>query len=108
MTALSVRRTLNSMLEERSPMGTKEIFSTVAEAAEHLNAIIEYSFDGIFITDKNCNVLRINHSYEEITGLTKDEILGKNMADLVQQLEQTSRRGSSFPRWRWKFHLFGL
>ena len=64
---------------------TKEIFSTVAEAAEHLNAIIEYSFDGIFITDKNCNVLRINHSYEEITGLTKDEILGKNMADLVQQ-----------------------
>ena len=52
-------------------MGTKEIFSTVAEAAEHLNAIIEYSFDGIFITDKNCNVLRINHSYEEITGLTK-------------------------------------
>ena len=66
-------------------MGTKEIFSTVAEAAEHLNAIIEYSFDGIFITDKNCNVLRINHSYEEITGLTKDEILGKNMADLVQQ-----------------------
>ncbi len=85
MTALSVRRTLNSMLEERSPMGTKEIFSTVAEAAEHLNAIIEYSFDGIFITDKNCNVLRINHSYEEITGLTKDEILGKNMADLVQQ-----------------------
>ncbi len=64
-------------------MGTRKIFSTVAEAAEYLNTIIEYSFDGIFITDKDCNVLRTNHSYEEITGLTKDEVLGKNMRELV-------------------------
>ena len=65
-------------------MTTRALFSTVAEAAEHLNSIIEYSFDGIFITDKDCNVLRINHSYEEITGLKKEEVLGRNMADLVQ------------------------
>lgn len=63
---------------------TKEIFSTVAEAAERLSAIIEHSFDGIFITDKNANVLRINHAYEDITGLKSEEILGKNMADLVK------------------------
>lgn len=63
---------------------TKEIFSTVAEAAERLSAIIEHSFDGIFITDKNANVLRINHAYEDITGLKSEEVLGKNMADLVK------------------------
>lgn len=63
---------------------TKEIFSTVAEAAERLNAIIEHSFDGIFITDKNANVLRINHAYEDITGLKSEDVLGKNMADLVK------------------------
>lgn len=63
---------------------TKEIFSTVAEAAERLNAIIEHSFDGIFITDKNANVLRINHAYEDITGLKGEDVLGKNMADLVK------------------------
>ena len=65
-------------------MGSKDIASPLAEVAEHLSAIIEYSFDGIFITDKNCNVLRINHSYEEITGLSKEEVLGRNMADLVR------------------------
>lgn len=64
---------------------TKEIFSTVAEAAERLNAIIEHSFDGIFITDKNANVLRINHAYEDITGLKSEDVLGKNMADLVKR-----------------------
>lgn len=63
---------------------TKEIFSTVAEAAERLSAIIEHSFDGIFITDKNAKVLRINHAYEDITGLKSEEVLGKNMADLVK------------------------
>lgn len=63
---------------------TKEIFSTIAEAAERLSAIIEHSFDGIFITDKNANVLRINHAYEDITGLKSEEVLGKNMADLVK------------------------
>ena len=64
---------------------TKEIFSTIAEAAERLSAIIEHSFDGIFITDKNANVLRINHAYEDITGLKSEEVLGKNMADLVKE-----------------------
>lgn len=28
-----------------------KIFSTLSEARERLNAIIEHSFDGIFITD---------------------------------------------------------
>ena len=60
------------------------IFSTVSEAAERLNAIIEHSFDGIFITDAKANVIRINHAYEVITGLKKEEVLGKNMADLVR------------------------
>lgn len=64
---------------------TKEIFSTIAEAAERLSAIIEHSFDGIFITDKNAKVLRINHAYEDITGLKSEEVLGKNMADLVKE-----------------------
>lgn len=61
-----------------------KIFSTLSEARERLNAIIEHSFDGIFITDAKANVIRINHAYEVITGLKKEEVLGKNMADLVR------------------------
>ena len=37
------------------------IFSTVAEAAERLKEIIEHSFDGIYITDKDANTIKINH-----------------------------------------------
>lgn len=65
-------------------MAHKKIFSNVAEASERLNAIIEHSFDGIFITDKYANTIRINQAYEDITGLKREEVLGKNMADLVE------------------------
>ena len=62
---------------------TAKLFSTLSEARERLNAIIEHSFDGIFITDAKANVVRVNHAYELITGLKKEDVLGKNMADLV-------------------------
>ena len=63
---------------------TTKLFSTLSEARERLSAIIEHSFDGIFITDAKANVLRVNHAYEIITGLKKEVVLGKNMADLVK------------------------
>lgn len=61
------------------------LFTTISEAAEHLDAIIEHSFDGIYITDKHATTIKINHAYEEITGLKKEEVLGRNMADLVRE-----------------------
>ena len=50
-----------------------------------LAAILENLSDGIFITDANANVILINHAYEVISGLRKDEVLGKNMRDLEDQ-----------------------
>ncbi len=43
-------------------MVKSSIFSTNSEAAERLNDIIEQSFDGIFITDGNATVIKINHA----------------------------------------------
>ena len=37
---------------------TAKLFTTLSEARERLNAIIEHSFDGIFITDAKANVVR--------------------------------------------------
>ena len=48
----------------------------------HLEAIIENSFDGIYITDGNADTILVNRAYEQITGLKKSEVLGKNMKDL--------------------------
>lgn len=66
-------------------MAKKQVFSTIAEVADRMSAIIEYSFDGIYITDGQADTILINHAYEEITGLKKSEVMGKNMADLVSQ-----------------------
>ena len=58
---------------------------SLLEVARHLDAIIENSFDGIFITDKDARVLRTNHAYELITGLHKDELIGHTMDELVKR-----------------------
>ena len=48
-----------------------------------LSAVLENSFDGIYITDNQANTLLVNKSYETITGLKREEVLHKNMRDLV-------------------------
>ncbi|MBU3074277.1 PAS domain S-box protein [Clostridium estertheticum] len=50
-----------------------------------LNKIIESSYDGIYITDGKANTLRINKSYENITGLQRKNMLTRNMYDLEKE-----------------------
>ena len=49
-----------------------------------LEAIIESSYDGLYITDGSANTIRVNHSYERITGLKRQQLIGRNMNDLVR------------------------
>ena len=51
--------------------------------AELLDVIIEFSFDGIYITDGDARTIKINSAYENITGLRKEDLIDKNMKDLV-------------------------
>jgi PAS domain S-box-containing protein len=48
-----------------------------------LEGIIETSYDGIYITDGKANTILINKSYERITGLSREKLIGRNMSDLV-------------------------
>ncbi len=50
-----------------------------------LEAIIESSDDGLYIADGKANTIRVNRAYEKITGLARDDLLGRNMVDLVQE-----------------------
>ncbi len=50
-----------------------------------LDAIIESSFDGIFVTDGECRVLRVNRAYERITGIRAEEVVGRTMQGLVDE-----------------------
>ncbi|MBP2644041.1 MAG: norR 9 [Firmicutes bacterium] len=47
-------------------------------------AIINSSYDGIFITDGQGAVLRVNAAYERISGIRAEEVIGKNMVNLVE------------------------
>jgi len=49
-----------------------------------LEGIIETSYDGIYITDGNANTILINKSYERIAGLKREQLIGRNMSDLVK------------------------
>jgi len=50
-----------------------------------LDAIIEASFDGIYITDGKANTLKINKSYETITGIKRKGMINRNMYELEKE-----------------------
>ncbi len=60
----------------------KELQSTT-EIKEELDAIIESSFDGIFVTDGRGRVIHANEAYKRITGINMETVLGKTMDELV-------------------------
>ncbi len=52
---------------------------------DFLETVLEHVQDGIYITDSEANTIYINHKYELLTGLSKAEMLGKNMQELVEK-----------------------
>ncbi len=50
-----------------------------------LEAIIESSYDGLYITDGDANTVLVNGAYERITGLTRGNLIGRNMRNLVEE-----------------------
>lgn len=58
---------------------------SIRELNWELDTIIESITDGIYITDGEGNTLRINSAYEKITGIKAEEVIGRNMRDLVQE-----------------------
>jgi len=49
--------------------------------------LVDSSYDGLFMTDKNGVVLYCNQSYLRISGLNRERIIGRNIADLVSSGE---------------------
>ncbi|NLN86015.1 MAG: sigma 54-interacting transcriptional regulator [Syntrophomonadaceae bacterium] len=55
------------------------------ELNRELDAIIDSSFDGLYITDGAGLTLRLNKAYERITGISADEFIGKNVAAIESE-----------------------
>jgi PAS domain S-box-containing protein/TyrR family helix-turn-helix protein len=52
---------------------------------EELNAILDSSYDGIYITDGNGVTLRLNKACERIDEVDAKEVVGKHMAELINK-----------------------
>lgn len=57
---------------------------SVHSLSKELEGIIESASDGIYVTNAEGVTLRVNKSYERITGLNRNDVLGKSMYDLVE------------------------
>ncbi len=59
------------------------------EALRHANreleAIIESSHDGIVVADGEGTLIRLSNSYSRITGIPREELLGKNVYSMVRE-----------------------
>ena len=55
------------------------------ELHRRLEAIIESSYDGLYITDGKAKTLLVNSAYERITGISRNNLIGRNMKDLVKE-----------------------
>ncbi len=49
-----------------------------------LEVIFETSYDGLFVSDGSANCLRVNRSYEKITGIQRESLIGKQSKSLVK------------------------
>ncbi|MBW1955740.1 MAG: sigma 54-interacting transcriptional regulator [Deltaproteobacteria bacterium] len=55
------------------------------ELIEEMDVIINSSYDGLWICDSEGRVLRVNRSSERMSGVKEEEVLGRNMQDLVRE-----------------------
>jgi len=64
---------------------TSTEFKAQKEMMKQLDAIIDSSYDGLWICDHEGKVVRINKASEKINGIKADQVLGKKMEDLVRE-----------------------
>lgn len=60
-------------------------FENLRYICKQLDAIIDHSYDGIYITDGNAKTILVNKAYEEITGVSAADVIGRNMTDIVKE-----------------------
>lgn len=62
-----------------------EELNSVKQLNNELQCIIESSYDGILIADREGTIIKANAAHERITGIPSSEIQGKKMSELVEK-----------------------
>ena len=58
--------------------------NTMLTNKDFILSVLENSYDGIYITDKNSVTIYVNKAYENLTGHKRSEYVGKHMDDLIK------------------------
>lgn len=59
--------------------------SSYQNMLKKMDVIFESSYDGLYVTDGQANTLRVNSSWEKISGLNASDVVGRNMYDLERE-----------------------
>ncbi len=70
-------------LEETSVEAILSELAVFKQLTKEHDMLVESSFDGIFITDGKGYVKRVNSAYEMVTGISREEVMGKHMSQMV-------------------------
>lgn len=60
-------------------------YNYLNELYEEFYAIVESVDEGIYVTDEKGNTLRTNQAYKNMSGLTNEDLIGKNVENLVKE-----------------------
>ena len=60
----------------------KKIDPATADPAVYFDAVLDSIEDGVFITDRNGFALKVNAAYEQLTGLSRAQLVGQNVEEL--------------------------
>jgi len=64
----------------------KKLVEKLKASESRFKAIVENSFDFVFTIDENMNVSYVSPSLQEISGYTPEEVVGKSLIELMQQV----------------------
>jgi len=80
-------------------VGTVQDVTEREEAALQLSiaAVAFETQEAILVTDKDANIIKVNHAFEMITGYSQEEVLGKN-----PRLLSSGRHDKAFYRTMWE------
>lgn len=65
--------------------GNMEAISGIMDIEGFCDGILDVLQDGVYISDRTGKTLKINRMYEQLTGLKKEELVGRNVIDLVKE-----------------------
>ncbi len=78
-------KSLNDSDDTVNSESSKKELSRVKALNKELDAIFESSFDGIWLSDGDGKVLKMNRANEKIFGFSRDQLIGKYPADMLEE-----------------------